>query len=320
MAYKPPYTLDSQMLKQVAEITQLIGQVQGYQLLTGNLRLRRSNRIKSLQSSLAIEGNTLTEEQITALLDGNLVLGTPREILEAKNALKVYDTLDDLKSGKEDDLLGSHGLLMQNLITDAGRYRQEGIEVVDGDKVVHIGPPYRRVPELMGQLFEYLTDYDEELIIKSCVFHYEFEFIHPFSDGNGRMGRLWQTVILKEKYPVLAYVPFETIIHRRQQGYYKALVNSQSLGSSEPFIYFMLDALRSALAEIMETTGKSLTPTERLLAFREEYEGSDFNRKDYRLFYKNLSTASASRDLTGGVENGILLRTGKQRNTRYRFK
>ncbi len=319
MAYKPPYTLDTTLLKLVGKVMQLLGKVEGYQLLTANLKLRRQNRIKSLQSSLAIEGNTLTEEQITAMLDGKLVLGPPKEILEVQNALTVYDKLDDWRAGSEDDMLESHRLLMNELITDAGRYRQGEVGVVDGTKVIHIAPPARQVPTLMGDLFDYLLNYDEETIIKSCVFHYEFEFIHPFSDGNGRMGRLWQTLILKEHFPILAFIPFESIIHQRQQGYYKALSDSQSVGHSNPFIYFMLNALVTALENTLTAVVPPINGAERLAAFREVTKEASFSRKDYQAYYKKISSATASRDLAAGVRKGVITKTGDKRSTEYRF-
>ena len=320
MAYKPPYTVNTEMIERVSEITLLIGQIQGYQLLTGNLKLRRQNKIKTVISSLAIEGNTLSEDQVSAILDGKPVMGPPKEILEVQNALKVYDTVADLDPFKEDDLLKSHGLLMQGLIPDAGRYRAGSVGVFDGGKVIHLGPPPKMVPRLMGNLFDYVTDFKEETIIKSCVFHYEFEFVHPFSDGNGRMGRLWQTVLLMSKYPILQFVPFETIIHQRQQGYYQALADSQSVGNSDPFIHFMLDALHTALE--FETNRMNVRQDfeGRMLAFKDALTKEIFSRKDYQLYHKSLSTAAASRDLRRGVDENLLEKEGKQRTTVYKFR
>lgn len=319
MAYRPPYTLTSGMVEKSEEIARLIGIIEGYRLLTGNLRLRRQNKIKTIVSSLAIEGNTLSEEQVSAVLEGKRVLGLPREIQEVKNALNVYDIVEELVATNEDDLLRSHGLLMAGLITSAGKYRQNGVGVSDGSKVIHIAPPYNMVPRLMGDIFDYLTNYRESAIIKSCVFHYEFEFIHPFDDGNGRMGRLWQTIILMEKYPVLQFVPFETIIHQRQQGYYRALADSQSLGNSDPFIHFMLDALITALQFESDRINVRQDFESRILAFREHIGGRPFSRKDYQLLHKSLSTATASRELKRAVEENILVRSGEKRTTRYRF-
>ena len=319
MAYKPPYTLSSTMIKMVADITRLIGQLEGYKLLSGNLKLRRINKVKSVLSSLAIEGNTLTEGEVTAILDGKPVFGPPNEILEVQNALRVYDQMDAWKYSAEGDLLDAHRILMRGLIPSAGKYRQGGVGVVDGSKVIHVAPPFNRVPYLMGDLFDYLNNYDEETIIQSCVFHYEFEFIHPFSDGNGRMGRLWQTMVLMSKFPVMRYVPFETIVHQRQQGYYKALADSQSVGNSDPFIYFMLDALKTALEAETARTNVVSDFTTRMRAFEENIRQQSFNRKDYMSFHKDLSPASASRDLRRATEERLLIKSGNGRTTTYQF-
>lgn len=319
MPYKPPYTLTGEMVTKAAKIANLLGKIEGFQLLSADLRLRRQNKIKTVRSSLAIEGNTLSEDQIADIIDGKLVVGDQREILEVKNALVVYDIIGDLNPMKEDDLLRSHELLMKGLIPDAGRYRQGGVGVSDGTKVIHIGPPFTIVPRLMGNIFEYLTNYVEEVIIKSCVFHYEFEFIHPFSDGNGRMGRLWQNVILMGEYPLMQFVPFETIIHQRQQAYFKALSDSQSLGNSDPFIKFMLDALEEALTVEAGRIGQKPNSEGRLLAFEEYLKAEDFSRKDYQLYHKSISTATASRDLREAVTQGVITKMGDKRKTRYRF-
>jgi Fic family protein len=319
MPYKPPYTITSSILKQVSEISQLIGRIEGYQLLPGSVRLRNRNKIKSLQSSLAIEGNSLSEDEIATLLEGKLVFGSRNDILEVQNAFKVYDSIPRLDPLSEDDLLKSHGTLMYGLITDAGRYRNQGVGVVDGDRVIHIAPPHNRVPSLMGDLFDYLVHFDEEVILKSCVFHYGFEFIHPFSDGNGRMGRLWQTVILKSAYPVMAYVPFENIILQRQQGYYQSLQDAQSVGTSNPFIDFMLDALATSLREQLDRTANIQDYESRMAAFREHIGAATFARRDYQLFHKSISTATASRELTRAVDEGRLAKDGDKRKSVYRF-
>ena len=320
MAYKPPYTVTVPMIRLVGEINRLIGQIQGYQLLVGNLKLRKSNKVKSILSSLAIEGNTLSEGQVTDILNGKPVFGPPREILEVKNAVEVYDVIRDLDAHKEDDLLRAHGLLMKGLIGLAGVYRQSGVGVFDGEKAIHIAPPYNMVPRLMGNLFDYLVNFEEEPIIASCVFHYEFEFIHPFEDGNGRMGRLWQTLILMRSFPILQYVPFETIVHQRQAGYYQALADSQSVSGSNPFILFMLEALKTALEIEADRTNVSIGPADRLLIFKEQWPNDkSFTRADYQKVHKNISPAVASRDLRRGVDEGQLSRTGEMATTTYRF-
>ena len=319
MPYKPPYGISSSMLRQISEITQLIGRIEGYQLLSGNVRLRRRNRIKSLQSSLAIEGNSLSEEEIDTLLEGKLVWGPRKDILEVQNAIRVYDTIPQLNPLKEDDLLDSHALLMEGLIPDAGQYRNHGVGVVDGDRIIHVAPPHNRVPNLMRDLFDYVVNHDEETILKSCVFHYQFEFIHPFSDGNGRMGRLWQTVILKSAYPVMAFVPFENIILQRQQGYYQALQDAQSVGTSDPFIDFMLSALVTSLKNQLKRTGNTQDYDSRIAAFQEHIGTRSFARKDYQLFHKSISTSTASRELTKAVEESLLTKEGDKRKSTYRF-
>ena len=320
MPYKPPYDLTPEMLDLLKEINRLIGRIEGYQLLSGNLKLRRVNKIKSLHSSLAIEGNSLSKEQVTAIIDGKRVLGKQQDIHEVQNAIKVYDRLEQIDPFSEDELLDIHQLLMSGLITDAGRYRNSGVGVIDGSIVVHLAPPAKQVPSLMGDLFDYLNNYLEDIIIKSCVFHYEFEFIHPFSDGNGRMGRLWQTAILKTKYPDLAAVPLESIIHDRQQGYYDALLQSQRVADSNPFILFSLRALHDALAEQINTTvAIPQNYADRLSAWKTQIGESLFSRKDYQIFHKAVAPATATRDLAKGVEEGVLSRTGAFRTTLYKF-
>lgn len=319
MAYKPPYLLTSDLRLKLSEVIRLIGRLEGYQILQGNLKLRRINKIKSLHSSLAIEGNQLSEEQVTAILDGKPVLGSMRDIQEVKNAITVYDELGAIDAYKEDDLLNAHGLLMRGLIDDAGRYRNSGVGVVDGDKVIHIAPPARQVPRLMGDLFEYLTDYEEDHVIKSCVFHYEFEFIHPFSDGNGRMGRLWQTAILKSHYPIMEHVPIETMIYDRQQGYYTALQQSQSVGDSNPFIVFTLGAIERALLQQLESTNVQMSPMDRLMAYYKIVGEAAFTRKAYQQFHKSISPATATRDLKYGVDEKTLTKAGKMATVTYQF-
>jgi len=320
MAYKPPYTVSEDMLNTVKNIIRLIGRVEGYQLLSGNLKLRRINKIKSLHSSLAIEGNQLTREQVTAVVNGDRIIGPAKDILEVENAITVYDKLETIDAFSEDDLLTIHGDLMRGLVSDAGKYRQGSVGVLDGTTVIHLGPPAHRVPQLMGQLFEYLTQTPEDIIIKSCVFHYEFEFIHPFSDGNGRMGRLWQTAILKSEYPDLSAVPLESIIHDRQQGYYDALLASQRAASSDPFIEFALAALETALEEqLAQVIGVPQDPESRLIAFRKQIKTESFSRKDYHVFHKQISGATATRDLKKGVDKGAIVAEGEMRNRRYRF-
>lgn len=186
---------------------------------------------------------------------------------------------------------------------------------------MHIAPPAKRVPALMGELFQYLNEYKEDIIIESCVFHYEFEFIHPFSDGNGRMGRLWQTAILKTEYPDLAAIPLENMVYLGQEGYNQALQESQSVGNSNPFISYTLSALEDSLKQqISQAINIKSDPSSRLKAFQDLQKGEPFSRKSYLLFHKQISPTTATRDLVFGLQEGLLTKQGHYATTKYKFK
>lgn len=248
-SYQPPLTLTAQMLALVAEISEQVGRLTATRSEALTPQLRRGNRIRTIQASLAIENNTLSVEQVTALLDGKRVLGLPREIQEVRNAFAAYDALPGWQPQRQADLLAAHDLLMQGLIDDAGCYRQGGVGIYREGRLLHMAPPASRVAELMQDLLRWLGASDWHPLIVSCVFHYEFEFIHPFADGNGRMGRLWQTLILSLWRPVLAYLPVETVIRDQQEAYYAALAAADQAAEATPFVEFMLSALRQALQE-----------------------------------------------------------------------
>lgn len=247
--YQPPLTLTPQMLALAAEISEQVGLLTAQREAALTPQLRRGNRIRTIQASLAIENNTLSVEQVTALLDGKRVLGLPREIQEVRNAFAAYDALPGWQPQRQADLLAAHDLLMQGLIDDAGCYRQGGVGIYREGRLLHMAPPASRVAELMQDLLHWLGASDWHPLIVSCVFHYEFEFIHPFADGNGRMGRLWQTLILSLWRPVLAYLPVETVIRDQQEAYYAALSTADQAAEATPFVEFMLAALRQALVE-----------------------------------------------------------------------
>ena len=249
MSYLPPFTITAQILRLVAETAEVIGRLSAQMELEQGLRLRRANRIRTVQGSLAIEGNTLTEAQITAILEGKRVIAPPREIQEARNALAAYEALPSWTPHKRADVLAAHRLLMMGLLDEAGRYRRGGVGVMSGETVIHMAPPASRVDSLMNDLLGWLKKTDQHPLIASCVFHYEFEFIHPFSDGNGRMGRLWQTLILSRWNPIFANVPVESLVHQNQQAYYQALQNSTNGSDSAPFIEFMLQMILRAFRE-----------------------------------------------------------------------
>lgn len=253
MSYQPPYTISPTVLSLIAEISETIGR---YTVLTEpslKPRLRRENRIRTIHASLAIENNTLTLEQVTAVIEGKPVLGHPREIQEVRNAFAAYEAIEDWQAGSEESLLAAHELLMRGLADEIGRYRSGGVGIFRGEKLVHMAPPADRVPTLMADLLGWLDNSKEHPLVASCVFHYEFEFIHPFADGNGRMGRLWQTLILQSWKPILAYLPVETVIRERQEEYYRVLAAADKQADAEPFIEFMLTALRDTLYETAAT-------------------------------------------------------------------
>ena len=247
--YQPPVNLTAPMLDWVAQISELVGRLSelGDSHLTP--RLRRGNRIRTIQASLAIENNTLSVDQVTAVLEGKRVLGLPREIQEVRNAFATYEAMQTWNMASRRDLLAAHALLMHGLLDDAGRFRSGGVGIYRGEQLLHMAPPPSRVSALMDDLLEWLARTDLHPLIASCVFHYEFEFIHPFADGNGRMGRLWQTLIISGWRPVLAYLPVETVIRDQQEAYYAALAAADTQSETTVFIEFMLAALHQALQE-----------------------------------------------------------------------
>lgn len=246
--YQPPFTLTSEIVSQVAVVAEQIGRLNAQPSITRNLRLRRLNRIRTITGSLAIEGNTLTEQQITALLEGRPVLAPPRELLEARNALAVYEKLPRWNPLSERHLRAAHRQLMLGLLDRPGIYRSGGVGVMAGRKVLHMAPQAARVPQLMAHLFSWLKATDAHPLIASSVFHYEFEFIHPFADGNGRMGRLWQTLLLARWQLAFAWLPVESLVHRQQAGYYRAIHASTAAADCAPFVSFMLGCIRDAIA------------------------------------------------------------------------
>ncbi len=253
MKYQPPYTLTPSIVNLVGEIGEYIGRytILAQQHLTP--QLRRENRIRTIQASLAIENNTLSLDQVTAVIEGKRVLGHPREIQEVRNAFASYEAMENWDATVEADLLAAHELLMQGLVDETGRYRSGEVGIFRGKKLIHMAPPAERVPKLMADLMNWLGSTKEHPLVTSCIFHYEFEFIHPFADGNGRMGRLWQTLILRNWKPLLAYLPVETIIHDRQEDYYRVLTMADQQGEATLFVEFMLGALHDAVCEAVST-------------------------------------------------------------------
>lgn len=284
------------------------------------LNYEKKNQIKTIQSSLEIEGNTLTEEQITALLENKRVIAPAKDILEVQNAIKVYDDLKIFDPKKIKDLQLAHSILMKDLVSSAGKFRTTNVGIVKGSQVEHLAPGGSMVKGLMNDLFIYLKNDNDLILIKSCVFHYEFEFIHPFIDGNGRMGRLWQTLILMQQYPVFEYLPVESLIKQNQQEYYNKLSESDKMGQSTPFIEFMLGIILESLKQVLQSQNINLSTKDRIFLCKEKMGDKKFSRKDYLQNFKNISAPTASRDLKWAVDENILIKSGEQRLTEYQFK
>ncbi|MBQ2124069.1 MAG: Fic family protein [Bacteroidaceae bacterium] len=257
MNYTPPFTLTDEMMSLVAEIAEIVGKISATAAHLPQPHLRKENRIKTIQSSLAIENNSLTIEQVTAIIEGKRVLGAPNEIQEVRNAIDAYELLLELNPFEEKDLLRAHQLMMTDLVRENGRYRSGGVGIFNGEQCVHMAPPAMRVPTLMEDLLQWVRTTKTHPLISSCVFHYEFEFIHPFADGNGRMGRMWQTLLLMQWNPIFAWIPVETLVKEHQKDYYDAIAQSDREASSTPFIIFMLRCLLQSIQEMVESNPKS---------------------------------------------------------------
>jgi Fic family protein len=252
---KPPFEITNAMIDSVAEIAELMGKLTSTNRLGSNPTLRRTNRIRTIHGSLAIEQNTLSLEQVTAVLNGKQVLAPPKDIAEVKNAYEIYERLDELDPYSVDDLLTAHGIMMRGLVEESGVFRSRPVGVVDQEgHVLHFGTLPQYVPDLVMELLDWAKNSEVHMLIRSCVFHYELELIHPFADGNGRVGRLWHTLLLSKWNPAFAWLPVESIIHDRQQEYYAAINASNDAGESTVFIEFMLSAIKASLMDAINTS------------------------------------------------------------------
>ena len=248
--YTPPFAMTDEITNLVIEIAELTGAMTVSEQLSKNPKLRRENRVRSIHSSLAIEQNSLSLDQVSDVIDGKRVLGPPQDIREVKNAYEAYEIMTKMDPYSVKDLLKAHKIMMAGLVKEAGVFRSKGVGVYAGDQLIHAGTPAKYVPDLVGQLFDWLKRSKLHPLVKSCIFHYEFEFIHPFADGNGRTGRLWHTLILAKWQEFFLWIPIESIIHERQEGYYNALNASNNAGESTIFVEFMLELIRDLLREL----------------------------------------------------------------------
>jgi len=252
---KPPFEITNAMIHDVAEIAELVGKLTSTNQLATSPTLRRTNRIRTIHGSLAIEQNTLSLEQVTAVLNGKQVLAPPKDIAEVKNAYEIYERLDALNPYSVDDLLTAHGIMTRELVDESGVFRSRPVGVVDQEgHVLHFGTLPQYVPDLIMELLDWTKNSDLHMLIRSCVFHYELELIHPFADGNGRIGRLWHTLLLSTWNPAFAWLPIESMIHARQPEYYAAINASNDAGESTLFIEFMLSAIKASLIDAISAS------------------------------------------------------------------
>ena len=316
--YKPPFTVSPKAINLIASISSQIERYAIKMEQEDTLRLRRANRIKTIHSSLAIEGNTLSEGEVQAVLEGKTVVAPLKEIQEVRNAIKTYELYPKLDPFSLQDLLLAHGTMMAGLVDEAGMFRKGGVGVFDGDKPVHIAPPADRVRDLMNDLFVWLENADDHLLIRSCVFHYEFEFIHPFADGNGRIGRLWQSLILGRLNPIFEHLPVENMVYSNQQAYYNAINKSSYLADSGPFIDFMLEEILNALIDHQGKSNAEIADEKGLSHQQERVLG--YLRAD-----KHITAAKIAKDLGMSARQvermladlkakGIIRREGANRN------
>ena len=316
-----PCQITSEIVNLLAAIAERIGQLEGVNLIQPGPQLRRKNRIRTIQASLAIEGNSLTSDQVTALLDQQRVIGPQQDILEVQNALTAYHRLAKFLPLSMDLLLEAHAIMMKGLVANPGSLRQGPIGVMRENDVFHEAPHWKEVPSMMQTLFLYLNESYDHLLIKSSRFHFQLEHIHPFIDGNGRIGRFWQTRILMLYHPIFEFLPVEHLIHERQQEYYRMLARGDDSGDCNQFVAFILAQIEKSLGQLIEETrGVTLTAEKRLEIARAAFCEKTFSRKDYQNLLKTISTATASRDLRQGVELGVLNRSGDKRTAVYFFK
>ena len=313
---KPPFEITNTILDEIAEIAELVGHANASLGLSTNPTLRRTNRIRTIYSSLAIEQNTLSLEQVTAVLNGKQVIAPPKDIAEVKNAYEIYEMMDSLNPYSVDDLLSAHGVMTRGLVEESGYFRSRPVGVVDKQgNILHFGTLPDYVPGLVTELLEWVRDSDFHMLIKSCVFHYELELIHPFADGNGRIGRLWHTLLLTQWKPMFAWLPVESIIHDRQDEYYQAINRSNNEAESTVFIEFMLSAIKEALMEAVKTGSIESMSTEEQRWYQIERflkKNGAITNADVREML-GVSSATANRVLARMADEGRIqkIRIGK---------
>lgn len=321
MTTKPPFTITSHILSLSQDINRKLGLLEGLRIPPAPIKLRKDNQIKTIQSTLSIEGNSLELDQVQSILDGKMILAPEKDIIEVKNAIDLYVNINTLNPLSLQSFKHAHKTLMIRLIPQCGKFRDKGVGIFKGTEVSHIAPPAKMVPKLMKDLFDFIKKKtDLSWLIKACIFHYELEFIHPFSDGNGRMGRLWQQLILMKEDSIFEFISVESLIKKSQERYYHVLAECDSEAESTKFIEYSLAQILEALDEYVQTvSGKPMDPDDRMRFAKTKLNESWFSRKDYITLHKNISSATASRDLLHGVEARLLEKSGEKNKTKYRF-
>ena len=321
----PPFKITNEILNFVYEIGELVGKISAEKEFEKNLTLRRENRIKTIYSSLAIEQNTLTLEQVTDVINGKRVLAPPKDIKEVQNAYEIYERLEELNENSVKDLLLAHKIMTSELIKESGRFRSKNAGVYQGDKLIHMGTLPEYIPELINNLFLWLKKSEEHPLIKAAVFHYEFEFIHPFQDGNGRIGRLWHSLILSKWKKFFAWLPIESLVQKYQKEYYIAINNSNRDGESTEFILFMLKIIKETLIELIEiqkstdkATDKATDKNKEKIKSLIEYlnQNNSINNKEAQNLL-DISESAAKRFLNKLVKENILEAVGEYKARKY---
>lgn len=280
MTYIPPYTITEKTVTLIADIMELITKIAMSEKVEINPKLRRNNRIKTIQASLAIENNSLSIDQVTAIVNGKRVLGLGQDIKEVQNAYEAYEILLTLDPYEINSLFTAHKILMNDLTKEAGRFRNGSVGVFTGEQLVHMAPPAHLVPEQVEALIQWVISSEAHPLVKSCVFHYEFEFIHPFSDGNGRMGRMWQTLILYKWKKIFGWLPVESLIKERQDQYYEVLGICDKSADSGKFIEFLLQAIYDTLCDLGQTEQVGVQVTEQVIKLLEAMENEPLSTSE----------------------------------------
>lgn len=316
---EPPYTLTAQIVNYIDQISRLLGRLEYLSSSTHSPQLRRDKTIQTIQSTLVIEGHFVSKEQVTAVLEGKRVLGSKEDILAVKNAVTLYQSIQKFKPYSIQSLLKAHAILMDKLVDSAGTFRKKNVGILKGRKVAHVAPQPKLVPRLVEELFAWAKKEKElHLLVKSSVVHYELEFIHPFEDGNGRLGRFWQTVMLYQYHPLFQLLPIESFIQKNQEEYYEVLGRCDKKGESTEFLEFMLRIILQTIQTLPDQAiGLVINASDRISQAASEFAGVTFSRKEYMKLFPTISSATASRDLKEGVERGVFVKWGSGNATRY---